>query len=281
MAWLVLCAGVGFSVTLGRLVSEWFSLGPGGVAAVQALLVSVLVVPVVLWLRRRIDHKSLQGLGLARRSLRPVTISVAVGLGTACLVWLPALWAGWLAIENVDLTQLMMFILVNTLLLTFYEALPEELALRGYAWTTIRESWTPFFAALVVTALFPLSSAVISFIQTGSGLLLGVETSGLALVPAGNDAIAYFLQLIFFGLALAAARRIPVPGALAICIAFHVVQLSVNRILLGGFGWFDSGVSAVFVEPDAIALVLVHIMISGIAFLAIRKTMERRSAKQA
>ncbi|WP_354178228.1 CPBP family intramembrane glutamate endopeptidase [Arthrobacter sp. UYP6] len=281
MAWLILCAGIGLSVTLGRLFNEWFSLGQAGLAAIQALLVSALVVPAVLLLRRRIDHKSLNGLGLARRSTRPAAIGVAVALATACLVWLPALGAGWLAIENVDLPQLMMFFLVNALLLTFYEALPEEMALRGYAWTTIRESWTPFLSTLVVTALFPLSSAVISIMQTGSALLLGVETSGLALVPPGNDAIAYFLQLIFFGLALAAARRIPVPGALAICIAFHVVQLSINRILLGGFEWFDSGVSAVFVEPDAIALVLVHIMISGIAFLAIRKKMERRSANQA
>ena len=116
--------------------------------------------------------------------------------------------------------------------------------------------------------------------QTVSALLLGVVTSGIALVPPGNDPIAYFLQLIFFGLALSAARRIPIPGALAICIAFHVVQLSANRILLGGFGWFESGVTTVFVEPDAVALVLVHIMISGIAFLAIRKMMERSNAQK-
>ncbi|WP_461171204.1 CPBP family glutamic-type intramembrane protease [Arthrobacter sp. Z1-15] len=201
---------------------------------------------------------------------------MAVGLGTACVVWLPALWLGWLTIGRVDLAQLLMFIVVNAFVLFLYEALPEELALRGYVWTTLSESWRPFFATILVTALFPLSSVVISVMQTGSALTLGVDASGIALVPLGNDSIAYFLQLILFGLALCAARRIPIPGALAICIAFHVVQLSVNRVLLGGLGWLDSGVTAAFVEPDTIALVLVHIMLSGVAFLVIRKILEQR-----
>jgi len=37
-------------------------------------------------------------------------------------------------VENVDLVQLLMFIMVHAFLLLFsYEALPEELVLRGYA----------------------------------------------------------------------------------------------------------------------------------------------------
>ena len=261
-------------MTLARFVSGWFSFEPGEVAVVQALLVSAMVVPAVIVLRRKIDRKSLGGLGLARRSVRPAAIGVSVGLGTACIVWLPALWVGWLAIERVDLAQLLMFIVVNTFVLFLYEALPEELALRGYAWTAVSESWRPFVATIVVTALFPLSSTVISVMHTASALPLGVETSGIALVPPGNDPVAYFLQLILFGLALCAARRIPIPGALAICIAFHVVQLSVNRVLLGGLGWLDSGVTAVFVEPDTIALVLVHIMLTGV------RSEERRVGKE-
>lgn len=278
LGWLVLCFGIGIAVTLARLVSGWIDLGSGGLAATQALFVSALVVPAVVLIRRTLDRRSLAGLGLARHSLRAVAIGILVGLGTACLVWLPALWAGWIVIDDVDGAQLTLFILVNALLLVFYEALPEEVALRGYAWTAMSETWRPFVATLFVTALFPLSSVVISVVQTASATALGAEASGIALVPPGNDPVAYFLQLILFGLALCAARRIPIPGALAICIAFHVVQLSVTRVLLGGFEWLGSGFTAVFVEPDAIALVLVHIMLSGVVFLALRVGMGRRSA---
>lgn len=265
------------SVTLTRLVNEWLGLGPGDISIMQALLASAMIVPAVLLMRRKIDRKSFRGLGLGRRSTRAATIGVVVGLGTACLVWAPAFCAGWIALERVDLAQLLKFITVNTLILLLYEALPEELALRGYAWAIVSENWSPFVATIAVTALFPLSSLVISVIQTGAALLLGAGSSGIALAPQGSDPVAYGLQLILFGLALCAARRIPIPGVLAMCVAFHVVQLSVNRVLLGGLGWLDSGVTTVFVEPDAIALVLVHVMLSGMTFLTVRKALERHS----
>jgi hypothetical protein len=46
---------------------------------------------------------------------------------------LPGLSVRWLMVENVDLVQLLMFIMVHAFLLFSYEALPEELVLRGYA----------------------------------------------------------------------------------------------------------------------------------------------------
>ncbi|GAA5226968.1 hypothetical protein [Paeniglutamicibacter antarcticus] len=89
----------------------------------------------------------------------------------------------------------------------------------------------------------------------------------------------YFLQRLLFGLALWTARRVPIPCALAIAMAFHIVQLCMTLILIGGRGRLDSGVRADFVEPVAIVLVPVHLLLGGASFLIIRKTLENRRVR--
>lgn len=266
----MLCAGIGIAITISRFISDLFQAPAAVLAVLQAVLVSALVVPSIVWLRRRKDRQSVTSLGMSWRIGTPVGIGVGVALVSAALVWLPAFAAGWIRFDSLNLGELVIFLIINITVLFLYEALPEELALRGYAWANVASSWSPFAATLIVTGLFSFSAALISVFQTGSAILLNVEAQGLGLAPAGNDPIVYFVQLIVFGLALCAARRIPVMGALTIAIAFHVVQLTITRVLLGGLGWLSAGVEFTFVEPDAIVLVLVHIALSGLIFLVIR-----------
>lgn len=275
--WLVLCTGIGLSVSFARFIGAAVPLGPASIPLIQAAFVTALVVPTILWLRRKADKKPIAGLGLARQSLKPIGIGLSVGLATGVAAWAPGFAAGWIRVENFRPAEVLIFVALNIVLLFFYEAFPEELALRGYAWTSLSEGkWRPIVATLIVTTLFSFSSLIISAAQTISALAIGVEPSGIAIAPAGNDPIAYFLQLFLFGLALVAARRIPIPGALAVAITFHIVQLTTNRVIFGGLGWMDSGMVTTFVEPDAIVLVLVHIILGGTVFLVIRKTLEKR-----
>ena len=44
-----------------------------------------------------------------------------------------------------------------------------------------------------------------------------------------------------------------------------------NRLLLGGSGWLDSGWSVTFVEEDAIGLVLMNLALAGAVFIGIRR----------
>lgn len=279
VGWVVLCAGIGIAISLARFFAELFAAPQAVVAAIQAALVTALVVPSVVLLRRRVDRRSVAGLGLSKRVSLPIALGLGIAVLGAALAWVPALTAGWIRFDSIDLGAFALFLVINFVVVFLYEALPEELALRGYAWSNIRDGWSPFATSLIVTVIFTLSSALISVIQTGSALLLRVEAQGFSLVPAGNDTFAYFLQLFLFGLALSAARRIPIPGALVIAIAFHVTQLTITRILLGGLGWINSGVETTFLEPDAIALVLVHILLSGLTFLAIRIWLTRRTVE--
>ena len=107
----------------------------------QAILMSALVVPAVLVLRRHMDHRPLADLGMSPRILRPLGAGVIVGAGTGLLVWVPAWLAGWIRVDGLDLGAFMVFLLLTGLVLALYEALPEELALRGYMWTNLRDGW--------------------------------------------------------------------------------------------------------------------------------------------
>ncbi|MBO0897386.1 CPBP family intramembrane metalloprotease [Arthrobacter sp. zg-ZUI10] len=276
LGWIVLCAGIGLAISTARFAAGLTSAPAAAVPLLQALLVTALVVPVILLLRSKVDRKSAADLGLSRRMLTPVIFGLTVGVASGAATWLPALWMGWISIERVDYGTLMSFLVINAFVLLLYEALPEELALRGYAWANLRSRWSPLIATWIVTVLFIFSSSLISVFQFGSARLLDVEPVGLGWAPAGTDPVAYVLQLGLFGLVLCAARRVPVAGALGIAIAFHLAQLTVTRLVLGGLGWLDSGIDVEFTAPDAIALVLVHICLGGFMFILTRKWLQRR-----
>jgi len=277
LAWVVLGLGLGLAIGIADAVVQATGAGLLLEVVLQAVLMSALVVPAVVLLRRRLDRRSLASLGLSRRVGRPIALGIGVGAVTGAVVWVPAGLLGWIRVDGVDLAAFAGFLLLNGLVLALYEAIPEELALRGYMWTNLRDGAGLVVATLLTTALFPAIGIVI---ESGRWILLtiaGSDTGAFTPVPAGNDAVVYVLQLGLFGLALVAARRIPMEGALLIAMAFHWTQLTVTRALLGGMDWASSGWDVVFVEPDAIALVLAHIVLAGIVFVAVRWRRERQA----
>ncbi len=270
--------GVGLGLAIGIADAVVQATGAGLLVEIvlQAVLMSAIVVPAVVLLRRRLDRRSLASIGLSRRIGRPIALGVGVGAVTGAVVWVPAGLLGWIRVDGVDLAAFAGFLLLDGVVLALYEAIPEELALRGYMWTNLRDGTGLVVATLLTTALFPAIGVVI---ESGRWILLtiaGSDTGAFAPVPEGNDAVVYVLQLGLYGLALVAARRIPMEGALLIAMAFHWTQLTVTRVLLDPMGWVSSGWDVAFVEPDAIALVLVHIVLAGLVFVAVRWRMERR-----
>jgi hypothetical protein len=275
--WVLLGAGLGISVGIASALEQALDLTRLTVGLVQAVLMSAIVVPAIVLLRRRVDRRGLAGLGVSARVLRPLAMGIAVGAGTGLAVWVPAWLAGWIRVDDLDPILFAQFLLLNGIVLALYEALPEELALRGYMWTNLRDGWGLTVATLVTTALFPFLGLVVGPVQWVVTTALGGTGAVPSVFPPGNDPIVYIVQLVLFGLALVAARRVPVRGALLIAVAFHWTQLTVTRILLDGTGWARSGWTITWVEPDAIALVLVHIVLGGVLFVVIRQVMERRT----
>jgi hypothetical protein len=276
LGWVVLGVGLGLAIGVADAVTRATGAGILVEVVVQAVLMSALVLPAVVLLRRRLDRRSLRALGLTRRVVRPLALGVGVGAATGAITWLPAGRLGWIRVDALDLAAFAIFLLLKGVVLALYEAVPEELALRGYAWTNLRDGLGLVTATLLTTALFPFLGVVIAPVRTLLAIVTGGDPGPLRVFPQGQDPAVYVVQLVLFGLALVAARRIPVEGALLVAVAFHWTQLTVTRIVLGGTGWAPSGWDVAFVEPDAIALVLVHIVLAGLAFVVIRRVAERR-----
>jgi len=278
LGWTTMFVALGVAIAVTERVAAWFGSSPTAQACIQGFLVTAIVVPVILLLRRRLDRRTAAGLGWARPVGVPLLVGSGVALATAAVVWGPALAAGWISVDRVDPAQLLLFLAVNTIIIVSYEALPEELALRGYAWTNLRDGWGPLVATVGVTALFPLGSLLSSATWWLAGRALGGAPRPFSLLTQDTDPLVYAVQLVLFGLALIAARRLPLRGALFVAIAFHAVHLTVNRVVLGGTSWLDAGVTVTLASPDVLVLVLVTIVLSGVVFVVIRKTMERRGA---
>ncbi|MEO7587053.1 MAG: hypothetical protein ABIS84_03390 [Arachnia sp.] len=278
LGWLVMCVGLGIAIGITTVWEQDFGLTGIPSHLLRAALMTGLVVPTVLILRSRLDRRSWAGLGWTRRIGPPVALGLGVGLTSGLLAWAPALLAGWIRVDAIDLGAFAWFLLINGLALLFYEALPEELALRGYAWTNLRDGWGTTTATVMTTALFPFGGIVITGVAAGVVAALGADGAGVSAFPA--DPVVYIAQLVPFGLALIAARRMPIRGALFVAVAFHWTQLTVTRTLLGGMGWVGSGWSTTLVEPDAAALVLVHIILAGAMFVALRLLLTRAASRR-
>ncbi|QIS42667.1 CPBP family intramembrane metalloprotease [Clavibacter capsici] len=281
LGWVALGVALGLSVGIVDAVTRAFGADRVLPAVLQAVLMSALAVPAVVVLRRRMDRRSLRSMGLARRVGRPLALGAGVGAVTGALVWMPAGALGWIRVDDVDLLGFVGFLLLNGVVLALYEAIPEELALRGHVWTNLRDGLGLVAATILTTALFPLIGVVVSPVRALVAVVRGGDPLPFAVFPAGMDPIVYVVQLALFGLALVAARRIPVEGALLVAVAFHWTQLTVTRLVFGGTGWAPSGWDVAFVEPDAIALVLVHIVLAGLVFVAVRVALQARGRGRA
>lgn len=279
--WVLLGAALGVSIGIAEGLSQGLGLGVLTQILVQAVLMTGIVVPGVMFLRRRLDRRSLSGLGLSRSVAKPLALGAGVGVLSGAAVWIPAVLAGWIQVDDLDLAAFAGFLLLNGVVLLLFEALPEELALRGYMWTNLRDGWGVAVATVITTAMFPFIGLVIAPVRWAVTTVLGGDGAEISVFPAGNDPIVYIVQLVVFGLALVAARRIPLPGAVFAAVAFHWAQLTVTRMLLGGTGWAESGWTITWAEPDAIVLVLVHSALAGAAFMAVRRRLETGRARVA
>jgi hypothetical protein len=275
LGWVCLGVALGLATGITRALQQHLDLDALPVALIQAVIMAVLAISSIVMLRRYLDKRSLGDLGVDRRAAAPLALGLAVGAATGIIIWGAAVALGWIRIDSIDVPTFATFLVINGAVLALYEALPEELALRGHVWTNLKDGFGVAAATIGTTALFPFLGVIVGPVAWLTVTALGAEPATIRIFPAGNDPIVYIIQLTLFGLALVAARRIPIRGALFIAVAFHWAQLTVTRTLFGGTGWADSGWRIDWVEPDAIALVLVHIIFAGALFTTIRWALTR------
>ena len=172
---LILATGLSLSVEVTAAVSRVTGLAPAAGFILQAVLMSAVVVPAILLLRRRVDRAPLAGLGWSLPAVRACLVGAGAAATASTATWVGAWLLGWITVVRVDAGALAIFLAVNTVVLTGYEALPEELSVRGYAWTSLHDGWGSAVATVVTTALFALNSAPTGLLQRVWATLLGIS----------------------------------------------------------------------------------------------------------
>jgi len=137
---------------------------------VMALLTTALVVPLVLLARRYFDRETVAGLGLA------LDMSALRSFAIGAMAWLLPFAVGvtaCLALGVVTITplapwsEILVFVPLLIVLVFLLEALPEELAFRGYIQTNLGKV-LPLWAAVAVQAvLFGSWGVALWFLASG------------------------------------------------------------------------------------------------------------------
>ncbi|MGH3846835.1 MAG: CPBP family glutamic-type intramembrane protease [Pseudonocardiaceae bacterium] len=277
-----MAVALGASTALGTAVTRQLDVTGTAAKLVPAVLCSAIAVAIVLTLRVRWDRRPLAGIGLTgpRTSIGAFLLGVTVTLGSATVVLAAATVVGWLHWTSVDGPRLLLFVLVSGVISLLFEALPEELTLRGYTWTSLRERHRAAIATVVTTALFLAVPAASTLVHAGISTALGGTPSPIGIAPPGEDPLSYLILLLMFGLTLIAARTATASWSVWTCIGTHLTFLTVNRVTLfgqqRGAGW-----SAEPTTPDAILLIPAYLGVTTLAYLTIAYLRRRRSARQA
>ena len=189
--------------------------------AIESVFTGALGVLIVVAACRRLDRRSLTSLGLGRRpadlaallagaglwlGLAAVGMAVGAGIGAFTVTFAPPTWT------------MVAWFLFHSFLVFTYEALPEELALRGYIYTNLAERMPRWAAVLSQAVLFMLwAFALIGLLQ-----LLGGRTGW----TVGLDRAILFLT---FGITLALVRLWT--GSLWGSVGFHLAFQTVMGLL--------------------------------------------------
>ncbi|GAB7189921.1 hypothetical protein NUM3379_06270 [Kineococcus sp. NUM-3379] len=270
LAGAVVAAGCGGVLALlalaGREPALWRRLLP-------AALCAALTLAAVAWLRR-LDRGGMRALGTTGPgALRGLAVGAAVVLLAAVPVLVPAGAAGlvrWEVAGRAEVAALAGAVLVAALAVV----LPAEVALRGYALTSLRERGAgAAWAAVLVTSvwvLVPTAAVVVggalvratgrpgSLADVGGVALTGSLTG----VLSGPEPVAAAVLTTAAGLALAAAREATAARSVWTCAGAHLVLV----VLLLGVGTGRTGSGAV--RPALLVLVLA---LAAAVFLLLRR----------
>ncbi|NIJ11251.1 membrane protease YdiL (CAAX protease family) [Saccharomonospora amisosensis] len=271
---VAMAVGLGTAGAVGDVVHTRLGIDGFALRLSVALTCFVITVPLVVLLRTRVDRRSLAGLGLGtRHAVRAFASGVLITVAAAATTFAVGTGLGWLHWGAVEWPTLVTFLLANTLVALLLEAVPEELAFRGYGYRTLNARLRKWTASLATTGLFLLTPAAASAVQALVNSLLGGPVRPLTFAPPGEDPVSYAILLAVFGFTLLVARI--ATGSLWTCVALHLTFLTVNRMTLLGDAR-NAGWSAQLNTPDAVLLVPAYLLLTALAFVVLARVRGHR-----
>ena len=221
---LTVIVGLTLAGLAGQGVERWFDDPPAlAVQTVQALVMSLIVIPLICLLRLRADRRALSGIGFGRPASAAGFFLLGFGI-VFSVVLIPVLvlaLTDW-ATVSVNITASLLWTMLAWLLVALlFEAFPEEIAIRGYLYRNLNAVLARWLAALASIGLFLIIPIGVALL----GYLPGIPFAAFA--GSGSLSIDYLLTIALFGAVLIYLRVIT--GSVWTCVGFHLGFLQLGR----------------------------------------------------
>jgi len=224
-AWFLTLVALALAGWAGEFVQTAFDAGRYTRYGLQALIMSGLVVPGIQWLRVNLDRAPVSGLGLPGpgKALRDMALGIGlIALPLFATIFVAKLF-GWADVSVTDAEGAWVGLLFSVLTVFFFEALPEELAFRGYIYSNLNTRWSRWLAGAVAVALFVLLPTVLVPIQEHV-LKMDVVVGGSSGLTAG-----YLITMAVFGSFVQYLRILT--GTIWMGVGFHFAFVLLNRVI--------------------------------------------------
>ncbi|WP_052759762.1 CPBP family glutamic-type intramembrane protease [Paenibacillus sp. DMB20] len=217
LGWVSMVIGLFTATWTGHLIEEVG--GPDWTAAMtKCVLVSLIVIAAVNWIRRRYPIDKL--LPLTKAAMVQLLIGAGFPVVLAACGFLLAIQFEWIDIVEWHFSfQFVTAVAVNTGMAFLYEALPEELTMRGLVYSGLRTKFHYVGAYVGQVLLFIGVPVTVNFLQQMAGMEPGVDIN--------TD---YVILLFAFGTVLQLLRNIT--GSLWTSIGFHLGYLEISRFVV-------------------------------------------------
>ncbi|WP_229717027.1 CPBP family intramembrane glutamic endopeptidase [Paenibacillus aceti] len=221
--WITLVAGLFLSGLSGDAVGQWFGFSIRSQQLVQGFVMSVLVVPITLYLYQRVYRMAggkPETPEYSWKRLHHLIIGMFLAIALVSLSVLIACSLGWIdTVKWNPLEQWSAALLFNIVFAFFYEALPEELGLRGMLYDILRHRFSAWLSVLLQTLLFVSFPVAVNLLQ----MLVGFP-------PGGPLSIGYIILIFCFGICLQLLRLWT--SSLWASIGFHLTYLEMMRFVV-------------------------------------------------
>ncbi|MFD1068210.1 CPBP family intramembrane glutamic endopeptidase [Oceanobacillus locisalsi] len=220
--WATATVGLFLATVAGTIAEEQFLITENARQIIQAAVMSAIVVPIILRLYTKL-HKQTGPIQKPAYSIKRshhffTGFFFVTGLAFAGLFLASTL--GWLEIEQWHAPSSWFYpFVLNMMIAFFFEALPEELALRGLVFDTLRERFATWVSVIMQTLIFMAVALGANILQT----LVGIGSLSITII---SNLVLFFI----FGIALALIRVYT--GSLWASIGFHLGYLEMTRFLV-------------------------------------------------
>ncbi|WCR28421.1 CPBP family intramembrane metalloprotease [Paenibacillus thiaminolyticus] len=221
--WSTLVVSLFLAGLAGDAANQLLGLSGNSRTFVQGIVMSGLVVPIILYLYPhvyKITGATSKPSVYSWKRLPHFITGVLLAIALASLGFIIASSQGWIVMGKWHTPdQWLAALLTNVIIAFLYEALPEELGLRGMLYDLLRHRFAAWLAVLFQIILFIL----VPITATGLQVLFGLAPGNIINMP-------YIILILSFGTCLQLLRLWT--GSLWASIGFHLAYLEIMRFVI-------------------------------------------------